>query len=191
MPKLKYANFTLTLRQPYAAEIAALRPCSGWHLDSSEFKLVLDLNLKVRAVVVHRLKDTEPFSVMLFGVRHSESLIAVSALVAKGNADDAQSSHRLPLHPGSITSPLPLWTKTQSPWFGVGRKGSARFVPILFRYPPFLPIRSDLHSLFSGIPRLVPICSDFFRILPICFQNRNWNRPEPFQEPRPEPDSFC
>ena len=27
--KLKYASFTLTLRQPYAAEIAALRSCGA------------------------------------------------------------------------------------------------------------------------------------------------------------------
>ena len=36
----------------------------------------------------------------------------------------------------------------------------------LFRFP--LPICSALRSLFPGIPRFVPICSDLLRFLPIC-----------------------
>ena len=51
-----------------------------------------------------------------------------------------------------------------APWFGVGRRGSPRFVPLSL----FLPICSDLRFLFTGIPRFVPICSDLLRFLPIC-----------------------
>ena len=35
----------------------------------------------------------------------------------------------------------------------------------MFRLPCFLPISSVLRSLFSGMPRFVPICSDFFRLV--------------------------
>ena len=51
-----------------------------------------------------------------------------------------------------------------SPQFGVGRRGSPRFVRIspfssdLFRFAPW----------FSGMPRFVLICSDLLRFLPIC-----------------------
>ena len=42
--------------------------------------------------------------------------------------------------------------------FGVGQRG----VTHLFRFPRFLPICSELQSLFSGMPRFVTICSDIF-----------------------------
>ena len=41
-------------------------------------------------------------------------------------------------------------------------------LPDLFRCPCFLPICSGLRSLFAGMPRLVLICSDLLRLLPIC-----------------------
>ena len=80
----------------------------------------------------------------------------------------------------------------QSPQFGVGRRGSPRFVPICSDFPVFFRfvpicvflICSDLRSMFSGIPRFVPICSVFFRFVPICFQNKSEQiRETPFCRP--------
>ena len=51
--------------------------------------------------------------------------------------------------------------------------------PDLFR---FLPFCSDSRSLFSGIPRFAPICSDLLQFAPICsclfrcFQNKYQNQ---------------
>ena len=42
-------------------------------------------------------------------------------------------------------------------------KGVVPICSKLFRLPRFLSICSDLHSLFLGIPRFVPIFSDLFR----------------------------
>ena len=47
-------------------------------------------------------------------------------------------------------------------WF---RKRLVCFSLRLFRFSRFLPICSDLRSLFLGIPRFVPICSVFFRFV--------------------------
>ena len=44
--------------------------------------------------------------------------------------------------------------------------------PDFFRFPRFLPICSDLRSLFAGMPRFVPICSDFFRFVFRTNQNK-------------------
>ena len=45
--------------------------------------------------------------------------------------------------------------------------------PDLFRFPRFLPICSDLRSLFPGMPRFVPICSVFFQFVPAFRTNQN------------------
>ena len=50
----------------------------------------------------------------------------------------------------------------------------------LFRFVRFLSICSDLRCLFSEIPRFVPICSDFFRSVPIRGHQRNSLSPDPF-----------
>ena len=59
----------------------------------------------------------------------------------------------------------PPTLKAESPIWG-RQKGVTRFVLIS-------PFCSDLSSSFSGIPRFVPICSDFFGFVPICFQNKS------------------
>ena len=61
-------------------------------------------------------------------------------------------------------------------------------------HPDLFRFSSDLRSLFSGIPRSVPICSDFFRFVPICFQNKSEQiRETPFADPLqfPEPSNPC
>ena len=71
----------------------------------------------------------------------------------------------------------------RSPHFRVRRRGSPRFVLI----SPFSSIfSSDLPSLFSGIPRFVPVCSVFFRFVPICFQNKSEQIRDPLSA-----DPFC
>ena len=56
--------------------------------------------------------------------------------------------------------------------------------PDLFRFVPISPFSSDLRSLFSGVPRFVPICSVFFRFVPLCFQNKSEQiRETPFCPP--------
>ena len=52
--------------------------------------------------------------------------------------------------------------------------------PNLGRQKGVTPICSDLRSLFSGIPRFVPICSDSLRFLPISFQNNSGKPADPF-----------
>ena len=52
----------------------------------------------------------------------------------------------------------------ESPGLGSPERGH----PDLFRFPRFLPICSNLRSLFSGMSRFVPICCDLLRFLPIC-----------------------
>ena len=51
----------------------------------------------------------------------------------------------------------PLW---------VGRRGLPRFVPIS-------PFSSDLFRFAHFVCRNAPICSNFLRFLPICFQNKS------------------
>ena len=70
--------------------------------------------------------------------------------------------------------------KGQSPRFGVSRRGSPPISSDLFRFPLFLPICSDLRSLFSGIPRFesdlfrfAPISSDLFRFVFRTNQNKS------------------
>ena len=49
----------------------------------------------------------------------------------------------------------------------------------MFRFLRFSSdLKSDLRSFVFGNARaqFVPICSDFFRFLPICFQNKSWPR---------------
>ena len=69
-----------------------------------------------------------------------------------------------------LLSEPPLWGR---------QKGVA---PICFDFPVFfrfVPI-----SLFSGRLRFVPSCSDFFRFVPICFQNKSEQiRETPFCRP--------
>ena len=76
-----------------------------------------------------------------------------------------------------------------SAFIGAPNLGSAEGGhPDLFRLPRFLPICSDLRSLFSGF---LPISSDFltfssdlFRFVPICFQNKSEQiRETPFRRP--------
>ena len=74
--------------------------------------------------------------------------------------------------------------KFRSPHLGSAEGGH----PDLFRFPRFLPICSDLRSLFSGILRFVPICSDLLRFLPICSDlfSEQTNKGNPFSA-----DPFC
>ena len=82
---------------------------------------------------------------------------------------------------GSQTSPELLetpWTSThfRSPRFGVGRRGSPRFVPICSAFPiffRFVPICAPCFREYPDLFRFVPICSVFFRFVPICFQNKS------------------
>ena len=73
----------------------------------------------------------------------------------------------------------------RSPRFGVGRRGSPRFVPI----SPF-----SSRSLFSGIPRFVPICSDLLRFPSDLFSEQirtnqgNPFLPTPFANPQNDTD---
>ena len=53
------------------------------------------------------------------------------------------------------------------PRLKVTRKGSSRLVPI----SPFSSNLFRFASLFSGMPRFVLICSDFFRFVPTRFQS--------------------
>ena len=74
------------------------------------------------------------------------------------------------------SSPRPSISAThadfRSPHFGVGRRGSPWLVPICSDFP-FSSDLFRLRSLFSGMPRFVPICSNLLRFLPICFQNKS------------------
>ena len=57
---------------------------------------------------------------------------------------------------------------------GAPTLGSAeRGHPDFFRFVPISPFCSDLRSLFSGIPRFVPICSVLFRFVPRTNQNKS------------------
>ena len=59
---------------------------------------------------------------------------------------------------------------------GAPNLGSAeRGHPDLFRFSRFLPICSGLPSLFSGIPRFVPVCSFLFRFVFRTNQNKSGN----------------
>ena len=58
-------------------------------------------------------------------------------------------------------SKLILSSRSRSPRFGVGRRGSPRFVPIS-------PFSSDLFRFALRVFGNAPICSDLLRFLPIC-----------------------
>ena len=61
-------------------------------------------------------------------------------------------------------------TRIGAPQIWDRQKGVSPVCPDLFR---FLPICSDLRSLFAAIPRFAPISSDLLRFVPICFQNKS------------------
>ena len=67
----------------------------------------------------------------------------------------------------------------RSPRFGVGRRGSPRFVPIS-------PFSSDLFRFAFLVFGNTPICSDLLRFLPICFQNKSEQSEKPLSA-----DPFC
>ena len=75
----------------------------------------------------------------------------------------------------------------RSPLFGVGRRGSPRFVPICSDFPVFfrfVPICAPCFRECPDLFRFVPICSVFFRFVPICFQNKSEQiRETPFCRP--------
>ena len=58
----------------------------------------------------------------------------------------------------------------RSPQFGVTGKGSPRFVPICSDFPVFSRF---VQICVSCLREFAPICSDFFRSVPICFQNKS------------------
>ena len=68
---------------------------------------------------------------------------------------------KMPMQECSALLCLVLLHVIRSPRFGVGRKGSPRFLPICSDFPVFfrfaLPVFGN-----------APICSDLFRFLPIC-----------------------
>ena len=84
------------------------------------------------------------------------------------------------LRPRNGCSEPPIWGR---------QNGVTPMCSDLFDFPRFLPICSDLRSLFSGIPRFVLICSDLLRFLPICsdlfFRTDQGNPflPTPFAHP--------
>ena len=72
---------------------------------------------------------------------------------------------------------------TRNPRFGVTRKGSPQFVPIV----PNSPFSSDVFALRSLVFCWnVPICSDLLRFLPISFQNKSEHIKK-----EPSADPFC
>ena len=104
---------------------------------------------------------------------------------------------------GTVLGVWLIWAllKSEPPSWG-RQKGVTPICPNLFRFPRFLPICSDLRSLFSEIPRFVPIFSVFFRFAPfssdlsdlfseqIRTNQGNPFLPTPFANPRQEMTGF-
>ena len=61
----------------------------------------------------------------------------------------------------------------RSPRLGVGRKGSPRFVPICSDFTVFFRLFRYAFLVFLWVHWFVLICSDFFRFVPTCFQNKS------------------
>ena len=97
------------------------------------------------------------FFTVSFSPFTSSWVAVLSSLREKFSRILRRSGHILPHFPGP-------WHAIPARVFGAPglgspcRRGSPRFVPISSVFFPDL--FSDLHSLFSGIPRFFPICSD-------------------------------
>ena len=81
MSKLKYASFTLTLRQPYAAEIAALR---SWSVDLFAGDLIVGMGSSNDPQLSGPVRDTPPYRAIPFRDIIAEGGIAPICLVFIG-----------------------------------------------------------------------------------------------------------
>ena len=94
-----------------------------------------------------------------------------------------------PLRTSQSCCPYSCCSFIRSPWFGVGREGLPRFVPICSDFPVFfrfVPICAPCFREYPDLFRFVPICSVFFRFVPICFRTNQNKSGKPLSA-----DPFC
>ena len=129
-----------------------------------------------------KLRRIRPFSRDFWDSRDSSVLLLIFGKFCMGSVQTGLEKNSQIFAIDCSRLPLSSWRERENKKKKRKRREAKKakkwkFLQPHLHQPHWEPhkICSDLHSLFSGVPRFTLICSHFFRFLPTSYQNKSGN----------------